>query len=95
MQQHIRIDSTLDYRLNKQHLPFAFTMPPGATVLSIRFDYEPKQSQGQEVGNDLSLTLFDPESARGARHNNRQRDLRITAHSATVGSPGTELEFAL
>ncbi len=85
----IRIDGTLDYRQNKQHLPHAFSVPDGATRLMIHFDYEPKVSGSQSQDNALSLTLFDPEWSRGARHNNRDRDLTITAYSATPGyTPG-------
>ncbi len=81
----MRIDGTLDYRQQKQHLPFTFTVPTGATRLTIQFDYGPKFSQGQTLRNDLSLTLFDPTGARGARHNNQDRNLTITAYSATPG----------
>ena len=81
----IRIDGTLDYRQQKQHIPHAFTMPEGATRLTINFDYEPKFSQGQNYRNDLSLTVFDPEWARGARHNNNDRNLTITETWATLG----------
>ena len=88
----IRIDGTLDYRQQKQHIPFAFTVPAGATKLSIRFDYEPKVSQGQSYRNDLSLTLFDPQGARGARHNNQDRNLIITAATATPGYQPGELQ---
>jgi hypothetical protein len=85
----IRIDGTLDYRQNKQHLAHAFSVPAGTTRLTIHFDYSPKVSEGQSQDNALSLTLFDPERSRGARHNNRDRDLTITAYSATPGyTPG-------
>jgi len=85
----IRMSGTLDDRHSKQHLPHAFTVPEGATALSIWFDYSPKYSRGQAQRNDLSLTLFDPTGARGARHNNQDRNLRITAQSATPGyTPG-------
>ncbi|MEO8395850.1 MAG: CehA/McbA family metallohydrolase [Chloroflexota bacterium] len=85
----IRIDGTLDYQQNKQHIAHAFSVPEGTTRLTIHFDYSPKVSEGQAQDNALSLTLFDPERSRGARHNNRERDLTITAYSATPGyTPG-------
>ncbi len=85
------IDGTLDYTQNKRHIAHAFSVPPGTTRLTIHFDYSPKQSQEQAVRNDLSLTVFDPLSCRGARHNNQDRDLTITARSATPGYlPGIE-----
>lgn len=89
MKIHTHIEGSLNFEQQKQHLPFAFTVPPGATTLTIEFDYAPKRSQGQGLWNDLSLTLFDPEGARGARHNHPDRNLTITAHTATPGyTPG-------
>lgn len=82
---HIRIDGTLDYHQQKQHLAHAFSVPAGTTKLNIQFDYAPKYSEGQTFRNDLSLTVFDPEGARGARHNNDDRNLVITETWATPG----------
>lgn len=82
---HIRIDGTLDHAQQKQHLPFPFHVPAGTTKLSIQFDYAPKFSEGKTFRNDLSLTVFDPERARGARHNNDDRNLMITETWATAG----------
>jgi hypothetical protein len=90
---HIRISGTLDAAHNKQHLPHVFTMPTNAEVLAIRFDYEPKV--GANVDPQVSLTLFDPHGARGARHCNPDQTLRITAKRSTPGyvagalQPGT------
>lgn len=90
----IHIDGSLDYTQNKRHIAHAFTVPASTTRLTIHFDYSPKQSQGQTYRNDLSLTVFDPTSCRGARHNNQDRNLTITADTATPGyvpglQPGT------
>jgi hypothetical protein len=82
---HIRIDGTLDYRQQKQHLPFPFYVPTGTTKVSIQFDYAPKYSEEKTFRNDLSLTVFDPERGRGARHNNDDRNLVITETWATPG----------
>lgn len=89
---NIHIEGTLDHQQQKRHFAHAFIMPAGATRLSIRFDYSPKVSQGQTVRNDLSLTLFDPQRARGARHNNQDRNLTITANTATPGYIPGELQ---
>ena len=91
---HLTITGALDYTQNKGHIPHAFSLPAGTTRLSIQFDYSPKISRGETITNELSLTLFDPDSARGARHNNRDRSLTITQESATPGyipglQPGT------
>jgi hypothetical protein len=95
MLQHIQMTGTLNYKNAKQHFPFAFTMPEGATRLDIQFRYTPMQSAGQPVPNDLSLTVCDPVMVRGARHSNPDRDLFITPSQATPGyvpgplQPGT------
>ena len=81
----IRIEGSVDYQQQKQHIPHAFTVAEGATRLTIHFDYAPKFSQGEKYRNDLSLTLFDPQWARGARHNNDDRNLTITETWATPG----------
>lgn len=74
----------------KQHLAHTFEMPVGATKLFIKLEYNPHRSTGQPYDNMLSLTLFDPESCRGARHNNPDQSLVITEYSATPGyTPGT------
>lgn len=87
----IRIDGALDFHQSKSHIPHAFTLPVGTTRLDIRFDYVPMHTEGQPVQNDLSLTLFDPNGARGARHCNPDRNLSITANQASVGYlPGLE-----
>jgi len=87
----IRIDGALDFHQSKSHIPHAFTLPVGTARLDIRFDYAPMHTEGQPVQNDLSLTLFDPNGARGARHCNPDRNLSITANQATVGYlPGLE-----
>jgi hypothetical protein len=79
------LSGALDYRQSKTHLAHTFVVPEGATRLMIHFDYTPKQSLGQLVGNDLSLTLFDPIGARGARHNNPDRNIVLSAVEATPG----------
>jgi hypothetical protein len=81
----IRIDGAVDYQQSKTHIPHTFTLPVGTTQLEIRFDYAPMHTEGQPVQNDLSLTVFDPDGARGARHCNPDRNLTITAHTATPG----------
>ena len=85
----IHIAGTLTYQQSKQHIPHAFTLPDGTTRLSIRLKYHPKRSAGQHHNNMLCLTLFDPETCRGARHNNPDQSLSITQYAATPGyTPG-------
>lgn len=80
-----QITGTLTTANNKSHIAHQFEVPAGATQLSIDFDFNPQRSTGQTLNNDLSLTLFDPNGARGARHNQRDQNLRINAHFATPG----------
>jgi hypothetical protein len=85
----IEINGTLEPHHSKQHIPHAFTVPSGATTLTIHLEYSPHRATGQHYDNMLCLTLFDPEGCRGARHNNADQSLTITEHSATPGyTPG-------
>jgi hypothetical protein len=85
----IEIDGTLNDPMSKQHIPHAFTVPRGASKLFIKLEYSPHRAAGQPYNNMLCLTLFDPEGCRGARHNNPDQSLTITAFSATPGyTPG-------
>jgi hypothetical protein len=84
---HITLQGTLDPRHNKTHLPHAFTLPPGTTELVIR--YEQRAEGSAQVEPQVSLSLFDPERARGARHCNDDQNLRLTDTTATPGyTPG-------
>ncbi len=74
---------TLDPRHNKTHLPLAFSVPEGTTELIIRFD---QRAEGRaQVDPQISLSLFDPERSRGARHCNADQNLRLTHTTATPG----------
>ncbi len=75
----------------KRHIEHRFDVPDGVTVLSINFQYAPQKPEGQRYANQLSLSLFDPHGSRGARHNNRDQSLRLTATSATPGYLAGEL----
>ncbi|NDJ61729.1 MAG: CehA/McbA family metallohydrolase [Chloroflexi bacterium] len=71
------------------HVPHAFTVPAGAQQLTIHLDFEPKGPEGAEVPHEISLSLFDPVTGRGARHNNADQTIVITADSASPGyTPG-------
>lgn len=79
----IVMTGVLDPRHNKTHQPLAFTVPEGTTELLIRFD---QHTEGEaEVSPQISLTLFDPERARGARHCNVDQNIRLTHTSSTPG----------
>lgn len=85
---HIRIEGTLDHNDHKTYVPHAFTLPPGTQVLTIAFDYS-LLTRAADLAPEINVTLFDPQGARGARHNNRDQHLRISEHAATPGyTPG-------
>lgn len=81
----IAITSTLELSTNKQHIPHSFTLPAGTQRLAIRFDYTDTAPISGGLENQLSLTVFDPEGARGARHCNPDQSLVLTADSSTPG----------
>ncbi len=85
----IRITGTLDLDANKQHIPHAFTVPPQTTTLHISLTYVDLEPLKGSLANQISLTVFDPEGARGARHCSADQMLTLTAHTSTPGyTPG-------
>ena len=91
----IKLDGTLTSTQSKQHIPHAFTMPEGTTRLFIKLEYHPKCATGQNHNNMLCLTLFDPETCRGARHNNPDQSLSITQYTATPGYTAGKLQAGI
>ena len=76
---------TLTAADHKGHIPLSFDVPPGTGRLSGRFHATPVRAQGAFFDNLISLSVFGPDGARGARHNNRQMDFSI---GPDVASPG-------
>ena len=86
--EHV-IQGTLTTADAKQHRAHSFDVPAGATRLDIVFDYAPKTVETAPFTHLLSFTLFDPRTARGTRHNNRDQSMTITDTFATPGyTPG-------
>jgi hypothetical protein len=79
------LSGTLTEADHKGHIPVAFDVPPGTTRLSITFAASPARAKGAFFDNLISLSLFGPDGARGARHNNDDMDIVIDAGSATPG----------
>lgn len=84
----VLFSGTLTSRDCKRHLPHAFSVPPGATDLTIDFAFSPHRAQG--MLNLLTLTLFDPQGFRGAGHRHGSRHVvRLSSADATPGhEPG-------
>jgi hypothetical protein len=70
---------------HKSHIPIAFDVPQGITRLSGRFTATPQRAEGALFDNLISLSLFGPDGAGGARHNNPVMDFSINAEAATPG----------
>ena len=81
---HHQLSGQLTVRDAKQHLPHPFDVPEGTDQLEIRFAFSPAAQPGLDAM--LTLTLFDPNGFRGARHRDGCRhDLTLCADSATPG----------
>ncbi|NDJ60546.1 MAG: CehA/McbA family metallohydrolase [Chloroflexi bacterium] len=97
--EQFQISGTLTADDQKQHIPHEFIVPTNAKQLIITFDYAPKRAQGQTLDHEISLSLFAPSGARGARHNHPDLDITLTNHSASPGytvgplEPGTWMVF--
>ena len=76
---------TLTEADHKGHVPIAFDVPPGTTRLQGRFTATPLRTEGAFFDNLISLSLFGPAGARGARHNNPVWDFTIEPTRATPG----------
>ncbi|WP_421726168.1 CehA/McbA family metallohydrolase [Bauldia sp.] len=83
------IEGTLTLDDARRHIPHSFDVPPGAKQISIRFDYNPKQPAPGRFAHEVSISLFDPETGRGARHCNPDQAILLTPDGATPGyTPG-------
>lgn len=79
----IHMSGILHHSHDKKHIPHAFSMPAGATVVTIAMKTTVHTSA--PVQPQVSLTVSDPEGVRGARHNNSDQSLRLTALTSTPG----------
>ncbi len=81
---HLHLAGKLTTRDAKRHVPHSFTVPAGATQLTLSLSFTPAAQSG--LANMLTLTLFDPHGFRGARHRGgRQHAVTISAAAATPG----------
>ena len=67
------------------HVEHRFEVPPGTTVIEINFDYAPVQPFGSAFSNEISLSLYDPFTGRGARHNNPDHHIVLKDMEASKG----------
>lgn len=76
---------TLTAADHKRHVAIPFDVPEGTTTLTGRFSTTPKRAAGAFFDHMVCLTVFAPDGARGARHNNPDRDFVLTEVTATPG----------
>lgn len=76
---------TLTAADSKRHIAHRFDVPQGAARLSIALEHHPRRSAGAEYDNQVSLSLFDPNGFRGARHNHPDQTVSLSAVHATPG----------
>lgn len=81
----IALSGTLTTADHKHHVAVPFDVPQGVTRLTGRFTTTPKRATGAFFDNMVCLTVFAPDGARGARHNNPDRGFSLTAVDATPG----------
>jgi hypothetical protein len=75
---------TLTARDCKRHLPHAFTVPEGCQRVSVQLTFTP--ARVANIGNMLTLTLFDAQGFRGAGHRGGAvHPVEITPTTATPG----------
>lgn len=76
---------TLTHADSKRNIEHAFEVPDGATRIRISLEHTPHRASGAEHANQVSLSLFDPDGFRGARHNNADQTIRLSSGQATPG----------
>jgi hypothetical protein len=67
------------------HIEHQFEVSPGTTLIEIDFDYAPKMHVGSAFSNEISLSLYDPFTGRGARHNNPDQHIFLKDMAASKG----------
>ena len=82
---HIVFDETITVADLHKHIPHEFDVPEGTTQIHIEFGYAPEYSANQEHRNQMSLSLFDPDGARGVYY--LLRDWGITLNTVQ-NTPG-------
>lgn len=88
----LQTSDTLSHHDKKRHIPLYFEVEQGAKQLDITFSYTPVELAPALPINEISLSLFGPKGARGARHNNRDMNIRLSESFASPGYMPGQLE---
>lgn len=81
----IRFENTLTSLDVHRHIPHIFTVPAGTTEILADFQYAPRFSYGQQFHNQMSLSIADPNGARGVYYLQRDYKIRISEAGCTPG----------
>ena len=76
---------SLTHSDSKRHIMHGFEVPENAGCLRASLEHRPRRAAGADYNNQVSLSLFDPEGARGARHNNADQTIYLSAARAAPG----------
>lgn len=74
---------TLDHMAT--HVPHRFPVPEGVGTMQVEFSYSPHQPGVGKIANQLSISVYGPDGARGTRHNNADQSPVISAKWASPG----------
>ncbi|MEO1440671.1 MAG: CehA/McbA family metallohydrolase [Chloroflexota bacterium] len=83
--QTIEFTGKLTEADTKRHISHVFTVPDGVQSIAIDLMHAPHKAADQPYPNQVSLSLFDPNGSRGARHNNQDQSIKLIHHNASKG----------
>lgn len=81
----IQFQGRLNHEDSKKHIEHIFELAEGVTRLYITLEHSPERAKGADYNNQVSLSLFDPNGYRGARHNNIDQSIRLSRAEASLG----------
>ena len=76
---------SLTHADSKRHIMHGFEVPENAVGLRAALEHRPARARGADYVNQVSLSLFDPQGARGTRHNNADQTIHLSAGGASPG----------
>ncbi len=82
---HIAFNNTITVADLHRHIPHKFDVPEGTTQIHIEFGYAPEYSANQEHRNQMSLSIADPEGARGVYYLIREWGINLNPLHNTPG----------
>ena len=69
----------------RSNIDHYFEVPAGTTLIEVNFECAKVDMGKDDLPNQVSLSLYDPKTGRGARHNNIDQRIKLTNNSASKG----------